>query len=271
MLNPFRKPVLVGISETEACCIIGDPFASSPVFFRNAYPIFNNREPKQIATALEYLFDHIPKRSKVEIIFSDTFAKFFKTVPPTGSRSLVDLEAAVAIRFEKLYGQNISSHQLLSDWRPGKPFLTCAVPKTLISGIEAAIFKRSIRCARIAPHLISTMGSESNQKSTYVGLCTIEETGLTYAIFQGKNIVHIVQIKYMHRESMLLDEVAHYLKKEELLTGIKAPETVMLYSTIKLSGETGKNSPRLSESIANFTSAPMPCSSYFIAVNGLRR
>ena len=98
-----------------------------------------------------------------DIILADGWARYFMVAPPKNIGSMSDCQAAAAMRFHQLFGESGSDWQIHAEWDASAPFLACALPNNLLSGLQLACAGQKLRLHSITPHFIACWNHWSRQ------------------------------------------------------------------------------------------------------------
>lgn len=89
------------------------------------------------------------------IVLSDDWVRLFMVKPPRNAACLQDCRAAVAMRFQVLYGESASGWQFDADWDVKHPFLACAVPQPLLTALHQKAAEHRLTLIEIVPEFIA--------------------------------------------------------------------------------------------------------------------
>ena len=94
------------------------------------------------------------RRLPISVVLADQWARLFMVTPPTNATRLGDCKAVAARRFQLLYGDDAAQWLIDGDWSAEKPFLACAIPRSLHAVLQKICNKHRLTLVRIAPQFI---------------------------------------------------------------------------------------------------------------------
>lgn len=94
-------------------------------------------------------------RLPVTVILADDWVRLFMVTPPHNTARLQDCRAAMAMRFQALYGEPSSGWRLEADWHVRFPFLACAMPQALLSALEGVALEHKLHLMSIMPQFVA--------------------------------------------------------------------------------------------------------------------
>ena len=89
-------------------------------------------------------------RSPVDAVVSSDLARHWLVTPPRGVKSLAELRAVAAARFEAIYSASALLWQIHADWRSDRAFVCAALPRGLVDTLPAAL---AAACPPAGPRL----------------------------------------------------------------------------------------------------------------------
>ncbi len=94
-------------------------------------------------------------RWPLTVVLADELARLWQVTPPEGSTRLADLEAAAALRFQALYGENAAAWKVAGGWDAARPFLAAAMPRHLLALLEHAAGEQGATLVEVVPQFIA--------------------------------------------------------------------------------------------------------------------
>ena len=89
------------------------------------------------------------------VTVDDDWCRMFVVTPPANAAHRRDCDAALALRFQQLYGDAAESWILQADWRIDAPFLAAALPRALHAALLQAGAAFKLRYIAILPHAVA--------------------------------------------------------------------------------------------------------------------
>ncbi len=112
--------------------------------------------PDALATGLvSLLADSACANWPVTVVVADELTRLWQVTPPPGSARVADLEAAAALRFQTLYGDNAALWQMSAGWDAVQPFMAAATPRHLVSLLQQAGAAHKFTVVEIVPQFIA--------------------------------------------------------------------------------------------------------------------
>ena len=75
---------------------------------------------------------------RARVILDDRLVRIWQSAPPANLAGLDELQVAAAVRFETLYGEPSDGWHISGAWQVDRPFMTAAVPRSLLAQILSA-------------------------------------------------------------------------------------------------------------------------------------
>jgi len=167
-------------------------------------------------------------RARVSIILSDRWARSWMVTPPSNATTLADCVAAAEARHQVLFGESLSDWQLRADWHGSRPFLACAVPKSLLADLSNCAREHRLILQQIAPQFVVAWNRWRAQLSEAAWFGVMRENSLTVAALAAGGMQAVREIN-LHsevvREQGLLSKL---LAREALRMNIPKPEAISL-------------------------------------------
>jgi hypothetical protein len=113
---------------------------------------------------------------------ADDLVRYFIVTPPGNSARMQDLRAAVAVRFQMLYGEAASAWHLVADWQADVPFLACAVPQRICTALQLAVASERSCLVSIAPNFVAAWNRSRRELGAGGWLATLGDGALTLGL-----------------------------------------------------------------------------------------
>ena len=149
---------------------------------------------QQMCTQLRSAFTELAcTGARVDIIVADAWCRFFLTTPPVNVANRTDLDAAVAVRFQSLYGESAAEWLLRSDAQVAASFVTVALPQALQRGLLDVADTCELAVVRIAPACIVAWNRWRRAVKVGDWFAQLSDKQMTLMVLDGTQVRHIVQ------------------------------------------------------------------------------
>ena len=155
MLDLFGPTVHIGCSATGIAVLRRDRFGRSvgvPTERRLLHPLSLTELARELPLAL--VAAHC-NRSVASVVLADEWLRLFVVTPPSNCGHRRDCDAAIAMRFQALYGGDCSEWTLRADWQIDRPFLVAAMPSVLQQILQNAAALCKLRFSAVLPHSVA--------------------------------------------------------------------------------------------------------------------
>jgi hypothetical protein len=134
----------------------------------------------------------------VRVVLSDDLARLFMVTPPQNSARLHDIKAATSMRFQMLYGDlGADPHNdwcIEADWQASRPFLACAVPRSLVEALCRAAGEHGMHVQSIEPNFVAAWNAARGRIAKGVWFGAVYEEQLTLAAI-APNASHLGAVR----------------------------------------------------------------------------
>jgi len=112
--------------------------------------------PEPLLATLDALLGASACRARAaRVVLADDWTRTWMVTPPGNGSRLADCQAAASARFQTLYGESTSGWQLTADWQARTPFLACALPLPLLSGLQQVAAQHRLVLLEVVPHFVA--------------------------------------------------------------------------------------------------------------------
>ena len=132
--------------------------------------------------------------ANIDIVVDDAWCRLFMTTPSSNAATRADLTAAVALRFQNLYGDSVADWVLQADQQATTPFVCAALPKAMQHGLVDIAKKSGGRITRLVPAYVDGWSRVRRVVGPSDWLALIGEAQMTLAVFNNAQVRHLVQI-----------------------------------------------------------------------------
>jgi hypothetical protein len=155
MLDLFGPTVHIGCSASGVAVLRRDRFGRAvgvPVERPLAEPNSVAELARQLPLALA---GAQCRRGVASVTLSDDWLRLFVATPPSNCSHRRDCDAAVALRFQTLYGDDLAQWILRADWQIDRPFLVAALPLALQTTLVNIATQFKLRYSAVLPHSVA--------------------------------------------------------------------------------------------------------------------
>lgn len=162
----------------------------------------------------------------LEVVLDDTLARLWQVTPPPTAGALADLEAAAALRFERLYGQSPAAWQLTAQWDARDPFVAAAAPRALLAVLQRAAAEQGLFVIGITPHVVAVWNRWRRRLKAGAWFCLVHGQTITFAVMHAGRLsaVRAVPLPSAAGHDWLNATIA----REALLLDVPAPTLLQL-------------------------------------------
>ena len=177
------KPLRIGISMAEVTVIRADTQAAHPLA---------TATPAAVAEALGLALDEAGVgRGAATIVLADEWTRLFMVTPPRNVERMRDCEAAVALRFQSLYGEPCNEWSVQADHDAAHAFLACAMPRALRDALLAACSARRLAVIGMAPQFVGSWNRWRRRLGDGAWLGVVHAGSLTLAATSGGRLAEV--------------------------------------------------------------------------------
>jgi hypothetical protein len=179
-----RGHCLLGLSrETVSVRHVGTSRKSTPVLVEVPLLDLHGAMPDTLAVQIAAALSAAGSNGlPVYATLADNLVRYFIVTPPGNSARMQDLRAAVAVRFQVLYGEPVPAWQLVADWQVTAPFLACAVSRRLTSALQLGVSAERGCLVSVTPNFVAAWNRSRRQLEANAWLATLADHALTLGL-----------------------------------------------------------------------------------------
>lgn len=182
-----------------------------------------------LASQLQEMLAALPCQGAITTVtVSDDWCRLFVVTPPANAAHRRDCEAALALRFQQLYGDAAHDWVLQADWRIDRPFLAAALPRTLHTALLQIGARFRLRTVALLPHGIAAWNRwhDQLQRGDWFGVAHAD--WLTLFGIEGGALRAVRRVAL--RQEDMLDPTwpAQCIEREALRLNLPLPQRVRL-------------------------------------------
>jgi len=162
------------------------------------------------------------------IVLADNLTRLFMVTPPSNAERLRDCHAAVAMRFQSLYGEPPHDWKIDADWDACHPFLACAVSRGLLATLQQISADSGLTLIGIVPQFIAGWNRWHRSVADGAWYGTMHDDTVTLGVIDGHRMTDIrcltVPAQAHHDEGWLSDQAT----REALRLALPVPSRIHL-------------------------------------------
>lgn len=163
----------------------------------------------------------------VPVVLPDAWCRLFVTTPPSNMASRADCNAAVAMRFQRLYGDSAADWVLRADWHVTKPFMAVALPLALHRDFLVVCQAFKHRIVVMVPESIAAFNQRCRAVIAGDWFARISARDLTLVVLDGAQLRHIVQHQLDAAAQCDADWLTHFMQREALRLNLSIPKRII--------------------------------------------
>jgi hypothetical protein len=167
------------------------------------------------------------------IVLADDLVRMWQVTPAPHSTRLADLEAAAALRFQRLYGDSAANWIVRAGWDQARPFLAAALPRALFGALEEGAGSHQVKPVEIVPQFVALLNLCRGALKPGAWFGTLHDKVLTLGAIDPADPGALVAV----RAQALPDApgagwLAEHLAREALRLNLAAPERLQLWGAV---------------------------------------
>ncbi|GAA4030722.1 hypothetical protein [Actimicrobium antarcticum] len=164
----------------------------------------------------------------VSMTLADDWFRLFVVTPPSNAAQQRDLDAAVAMRFGQLYGNDATDWVLQPGWQAGAPFLVAAMPRTLQAALHDIGTELRLRWVAILPHCVAAWNRWHGALKNGDWFGVAHDGMLSLLILDGANMIALRRQSIDQADMKNPAWLTEYVQREALRLNLPAPQRVQL-------------------------------------------
>jgi hypothetical protein len=167
------------------------------------------------------------------VVLADELARMWQVTPPPQCTRLADLEAAAALRFQRLYGESAADWVVRAGWDAGRPFLAAAMPRALLGALEAGAGFHQMKLVEIAPQFVTLLNLCRGALVPGAWFGTLHDNVLTLGALDPADAGGVVAVRAQALpDSAGAGWLAEHLAREALRLNLAAPDRLQLWGAL---------------------------------------
>jgi hypothetical protein len=170
----------------------------------------------------------------LSVTLGDDCVRLFMVEPPKNAISLQDIQAAAAMRFHRLYGDDPGGWVIDCAASADRPFLACALPTALAGAIRAVARGHGLRLASVAPlFVVSWNQLRSRLGRAWLGVVQSDSNGdsITLGCVGGGADPDLVAVHRIHPPGGQSDAawLRHQVRAAAMRFGLDDPAELKVF------------------------------------------
>ena len=167
------------------------------------------------------------------IVLSDDLVRLWQVTPFAQTTCLADLEAAAALRFQRLYGEPAADWIVRAGWDGRRAFLAAAMRRSLLAALEQGAAVQHIKLVEIVPQFVALLNRCAGTLGPGAWFGTLHDNVLTLgAIDRGDAAVVVAVRAQALPEAASAGWLAEHLAREALRLNLAAPGRLQLWGAV---------------------------------------
>jgi hypothetical protein len=229
MRKQFGQALRIGVSNHGMALVKTSRWRGEAVTVLAEHIFMHGDEqgPQAIALGLRNLLGEAGVAGwPVTFVLADDMVRLWQVVPPQAAARLADLEAAAALRFQTLFGDNVGPWKVSASWDARRPFLAAAVRRDLSAVLEQAAEEHGMRVVEVVPQFVAGWNHWRGAVKPGAWFGQVHERVLTIAAPEGRTLgpVRTAALPQGADQAWMQETVA----REALRLNLPAPDCLQL-------------------------------------------
>ena len=167
------------------------------------------------------------------IVLADDLVRLWQVTPFAQTTRLADLEAAAALRFQRLYGEPAADWAVRAGWDGERPFLAAAMRRTVLAALEQGAAVHQVRLVEIVPQFVALLNLCRGALGPGAWFGTLHDKVLTLGVVDPGAGGALVAVRaQVLPEAPGAGWLAEHLAREALRLNLAAPGRLQLWGAV---------------------------------------
>ncbi|MBC3873732.1 hypothetical protein [Undibacterium flavidum] len=232
MRNPFTiftDTLHIGLSQSDIALVHSSGLLKKQNHVVKEHTFKQDTVENCLSDLSLFLVENQCQRLKTNIFLSNSWVRFFMVTPPSNASRFQDCQAAAEVRFSTLFGEAISTWEISADWQVKHPFLACAIPRALLTGLKRVADERHLSLLKIEPQLITYINCLRGKMSGNPWLGIFNDGNLDLVMFSGNRISRLHKCTYSDKETQDKNWLHDTIQREAFRHNSEIP-TIFFYA-----------------------------------------
>lgn len=180
------------------------------------------------AAAAALLAAHGGRGWPLSVVLGADLVHLFDVTPPAQASRMSDLEAAAAVRLQRLFGVAPGDFRIAANWSARHGFLAAAVPQLLVDELSRAAASAGAHVVEVAPQLVAVLNRWRRALPQDAWFGHVHAGSLALAVHEDGALVALRVVPLPHDGAALMALV----EREALRLGLALPAEVLLAGTV---------------------------------------
>jgi hypothetical protein len=190
-------------------------------------------ELAELTTQLRQMLSQcLCKNLPLTCILSDSLVRMWIVTPPQNISSLSDCQAAVALRFQSLYGEPMAGWEMAADYDARRPFLACAIPRALLQMLQQLAQECGLSLQEVTPQFISGWNRHRAALAAGAWFGVVNEDGLSLGVIDGQRLRAVRSFAISADASADPGGLLQHVKREALRLNLPVPQQLQLCGAV---------------------------------------
>lgn len=164
------------------------------------------------------------------VVLADDLVRLWHVTPPQQAARLADLEAAAALRFQRLYGEPAADWVVRAGWDLDRAFLAAALPRALLAALEQGAAAHQLKLVEVVPQFVALLNRCAGALRPGAWFGTVHDNVLTLGALDAGALIAV--------RAQALPEAAgggwltEHLAREALRLNLAVPARVQLWGAV---------------------------------------
>lgn len=193
MLEPWRERLHIAVGASAISLVVarGGWRPSVKVLARQAWDLHSRGGDVLPKVLNDLLVEAAPRQRSARVLLSDALVRTWLAEPPRNATRVQDCEAAAAMRFQAIFDESPQDWVLRSSPDASRPFLACALRRSLFDGLRQVLRARQLCLVSMEPELIALWNHWRRRlpPNAWFGICG--EDSLVLGVVQGARLTSL--------------------------------------------------------------------------------
>jgi hypothetical protein len=164
----------------------------------------------------------------VSVLLADDLVRFWMVEPPRHASRLSDFESAAAMRFQTLFDEAPDPWKITASIDPRRPFLACAMPRSLHDQVVASAQRHRLTLLTIEPEFVALWNKWHSALRAGAWLGVWRGDSLKLGISQGHGLHAMRQVAVPPEALQDAEWLQQQIQREALRHNLAMPKALAL-------------------------------------------
>lgn len=226
MRNPFTiftDTLHIGLSQSDVALVHTSGLLKKKNYLINEHAFEQGTLENCLSDLSLLLGKNNCQKLKTNIFLSNNWVRFFVVTPPSNASRFQDCQAAAEVRFSALFGEATITWEISADWQVNHPFLACAIPRALLTGLKEISNKHHLSLLTIEPQLITYINYLRQKMSANPWLGIFNKGKLDLVMFADRRIYLVHKSTYSNKDEQNKNWLHDTIQREAFRHNLDIP------------------------------------------------